>query len=64
MTQNAGNGISESSDSGGGAVVLEGRGGGTILNKPLLRGVNFSLMRNVRGSNFMTQQRQSIKQVL
>ena len=41
---------------GGGAVVLEG---GTILKQAPFWGVNFSLVRNMRGVKFMTQQQQS-----
>ena len=37
-------------------MVLEG---GTILKQVPFWGVNFSLVRNMRGSNFMTQQQQS-----
>ena len=33
--------------------------GGTILKQVPFWGVNFSLVRNMRGSNFMTQQQQS-----
>ena len=33
--------------------------GGTILKQAPFWGVNFSLVRNMRGSNFMTQQQQS-----
>ena len=41
-------------------MVLEGGGGGTILKQAPFWGVNFSLVRNMRGgSNFMTQQQQS-----
>ena len=37
-------------------MVLEG---GTILKQAPFGGVNFSLVRNMTGSNFMTQQQQS-----
>ena len=36
----------------GGAVVLEGGGGGTILKQAPFGGVSFSLVRNMRGVKF------------